>query len=734
MKRSISSKLFLSFALILLISSAVEVTGFLSIKRQLEDQTIQLLLQDANNAAGYIEVFFRDIERDHQSIASQYVDDSTELSPNVDSIISFIIGRNRYYKSISLLTPTGRELYKTTRFVSSAQEQLSFEIPTDAFLAALQGDTGLSKVYFLEETTIPYIDFFTPITNRNAEIIGVVKSQLELESLWDVIAEVKRQQTGFAYIVDNDGRLLAHPNTEYVAAGTNVTSRVLVKKLLEGGTTENDLAQHMYEAFDGRQVIANGINVEQFQWVIVVQQDVAEAFAQITLIERIFYPTLALTFILLSVVAFVISRNLTRPISQLRTLTEKIEQGDFAVQSNIHTGDEIEDLGNSFNKMAKGLLESEAALARDREHIAAERNKLEVVIAGINDAVIAIDLSGNIILFNKAAELVTGYSLNEVKSQYIEERIQLYDGDVKIVIDDYSPKHAPGFEGVVFDKKGLTLKGKDGKTVVVDAISSQITEAESINLGCVLMLHDVTKEKALEDMKLDFVSLAAHELRTPLTAITGYLSVFISENEKELNLDQLTMVTRASIASQQLVGLVENLLNVSQIERGSVTLQVGPLQWPDTIRMIVADLQSRAKDKSITLLFDEPSQEVPDVYADKLRITEVVNNLIANAINYTEQNGTVTVWIEQKDDELLTYVKDTGVGIPKEALPNLFKKFFRVSGALEHGSKGTGLGLYISKSIIEMHHGKIWVESELGKGSTFIFSLPTKPYDQSTIN
>lgn len=732
MKRSIGVKLFLSFALILSIASAIEIAGFLAIKRQLEDQTIQLLLQDANSAAGYIEVFFRDIEQDHQSITAQYVSDPTAIHSNVESIISFIISRNRYYKSVSLLTPTGRELYKTTRLSPIPSEQLSFEIPTDAFTAALAGNTGLSKVYFLEEPTIPYIDFFTPIINEDKAVVGVIKSQLELDALWEVIAEVKRQETGFAYIVDNDGRLLAHPNTEYVEAGVNVASRTLVHTLLLGEPIKGGLSQHIYTAFDGRQVIGNGINLEQFRWIIVVQQDVAEAFAQVTLIERIFYPTLVATFILLSVVAFIISRNLTKPISQLRTLTEKIEQGDFTVQSNIHTGDEIEDLGNSFNKMARGLAESEEALARDREHIAAERNKLEVVIAGISDAVIAVDLSGNIVLFNKAAESLTGYRYDEVMSQYIDELIQLYDGDVKIVLDDYSPKHTPGFEGVVFDKKGLTLKGKHDKTVVVDAISSQITEAESINLGCVLMFHDVTKEKALEDMKLDFVSLAAHELRTPLTAITGYLSVFIDENEKELNLDQLTMVTRASIASQQLVGLVENLLNVSQIERGTVTLQVSPVQWPDTIRMIVADLQSRAKDKSITLIFNEPTEKTPDVYVDKLRITEVVNNLIANAINYTEQKGTVTVWLEQKDDEILTYVKDTGVGIPKEALPNLFKKFFRVSGALEHGSKGTGLGLYISKSIIEMHRGKIWVESELGKGSTFIFSLPTKPYDQGT--
>jgi len=732
MKRSIGAKLFLSFALILLITSIIEIAGFLAIRRQLEDQTTQLLQQDADNAAGYIDVFFRDIQRDHQSIATQYTRGTSETNADVGPIISFIIERNRYYKSISLLAPSGRELYKSSLLTPTDSEQLSFEIPTDAFLEAATGSPALSKVYFLEEPTIPYIDFFTPITTTNGEIAGVIKSQLELDTLWEVIAEVKRQETGFAYIVDNDGRLLAHPKTEYVEAGTNVASRTLVGKLLNNEPMGSELTQYMYAAFDGRKVIGNGINLKQFNWVIVVQQDVAEAFAQVTTIERLFYPTLIVTFILLSLVAYLLSRNLTKPISQLRALTERIEQGDFTVKSNIHTGDEIEALGNSFNKMAQGLLKSEEALARDREHIAAERNKLEVVIAGMSDAVIATDINGAIILFNKTAELITGYTFNEVEAKHIDECIQLRNDDGEITFDTFCPPHTPGFEGVVFEEKGLTLTGRSEKTVTVDVISSQISEAESINLGCILMLHDITEEKKLEEMKLDFVSLAAHELRTPLTAITGYLSVFIDENEKELNLDQLTMVSRANIASQQLVGLVENLLNVSQIERGAVTLQVIPVKWPDTVRMIVTDLQNRAKDKSITLKFNEPATGIADVYVDKLRITEVVNNLVANAINYTEQNGTVTVWLEQKDDEVLTHIQDTGVGIPKEALPNLFTKFFRVSGALEHGSKGTGLGLYISKSIIEMHHGKIWVESELDKGSTFTFTLPTKPYDQST--
>ena len=123
-------------------------------------------------------------------------------------------------------------------------------------------------------------------------------------------------------------------------------------------------------------------------------------------------------------------------------------------------------------------------------------------------------------------------------------------------------------------------------------------------------------------------------------------------------------------------------------------------------------------------MFQPPAQVIPPVMADRLRITEVVTNLVANAINYTQPGGKINVTIERQGNEIITSVKDTGVGIPKEALPKLFTKFFRVTGKLTQGSKGTGLGLYISKAIVEMHKGRIWVDSEPGRGTTFSFSLP----------
>jgi two-component system, OmpR family, phosphate regulon sensor histidine kinase PhoR len=162
------------------------------------------------------------------------------------------------------------------------------------------------------------------------------------------------------------------------------------------------------------------------------------------------------------------------------------------------------------------------------------------------------------------------------------------------------------------------------------------------------------------------------------------------------------------------------------MEKGAFTINKKQTDLVTLVKEHVIDIQNRAKEKSIALQFIEPRFKLPDMYIDPLSISEVVINLVSNAVTYTPPSGKVTVTLEKHEQDVIIHVQDTGEGIPQSAIPHLFTKFFRVSGTLEQGSKGNGLGLYISKAIVEMHHGKIWVKSELGKGSTFSFSLPIK--------
>ncbi|MDD2822902.1 MAG: ATP-binding protein [Candidatus Daviesbacteria bacterium] len=355
-------------------------------------------------------------------------------------------------------------------------------------------------------------------------------------------------------------------------------------------------------------------------------------------------------------------------------------------------------------------------------------NKLALILSAISDPVIALDSNGKIILFNPAAEKLTGATFQEVQNQSITQILKLYQDNIEIPLTQFittdKTSDVPTFKKD--EVKFMSFKNKQG---VVNLISNQIKGGDKADLGCIITLHDITELKSFEAMKLDFVSMAAHELRTPLTSIKGYLSVFMSENKGKFTDDQNTFLTRISISTEQLLDLVENLLNVSKIERGIFNVSTVSTDWVEIVKQTFDQFAERAKEKNLEYTLIKPTSPIPKLMLDKLRIVEVISNLLSNAIAYTPPGGKIKVSIKLSPDKdsVITSVADTGEGIPKEAIPHLFTKFFRVSGKLEQGSKGTGLGLYISKEITLMHHGKIWVDSEAGKGSTFSFSLPIEP-------
>ncbi|OGE17368.1 hypothetical protein A3F00_05245 [Candidatus Daviesbacteria bacterium RIFCSPHIGHO2_12_FULL_37_11] len=393
--------------------------------------------------------------------------------------------------------------------------------------------------------------------------------------------------------------------------------------------------------------------------------------------------------------------------------------------SNPHS-DEIKAEQEKIVQTQKALqdekLKFEQQKLQETTQLTLEKNKLSIALSGITDAIIAVDMQKNITIFNKAAEILTGLTQSEVLGKPIDSMLKIYDKANELTFLHYCPINIQS-TGIVYKKEGLKVIGK--KTSFVNLISSKIPEGQNANLGCILSLHDVSSSKQLESMKMDFISMAAHELRTPITSIKGYLSVYMQENRPNLNADQLSLLQSIEQAVTQLTTLVENLLSAAKIDRGVLNVSFENLDWQKFVSEAVSNFESRAKEKGISLEFIPYEAAVPQVKVDKVRIGEVLSNLISNSINYTEPGGKIRVWAQYIESNIITSIADTGKGLPPEAIPQLFNKFFRVTNALEGGTKGTGLGLYIAKSIIEMHHGKIWVESGgLGKGATFSFSLP----------
>lgn len=422
-----------------------------------------------------------------------------------------------------------------------------------------------------------------------------------------------------------------------------------------------------------------------------------------------------------SISIFLLFRIL-KPLDDVIKGVESLASGNLNFRIDIRSNDKLQKLSESFNKLAEILKQSTEKLEQGKDVISAERNKLSAIVSSVIDGIIAVDLAKNVVLVNKAAEYMTGYSTQEMEGKPIDQMIRLYKDQEEIPAKSYCQiAFLQNSASRTF--QSLTLVGKEGKKIKVNLATSAASGEVETNLGCILILHDLTYEGQLEQMRLDFVSMASHELKTPLTSIIGYLSVFIDENKQSLKKEALDLLDRSLVSAKQLLTLIGNILSVNKIEREQMNISIEPTDLNSVFSKAIDDLQNQAKIKNIILNFTK-QDSLPKVLADPVRVSEVINNLVANAVNYTDAGGRIIVSTQVTPNEVIVTVEDSGVGIPKEAIPHLFNKFFRVSNSLQKANKGSGLGLYISKSIIQSLNGKIWVESEMGKGSRFHFSLP----------
>ncbi len=764
MKLSIRYKLLLGFAVVPILLFIALFMGFAIIQEYLLSQTHRLQIEKAQLTANQIDSFFNKIELDNLDIAREFQESSPSSQFQVANIINYTLIQNRFIRSIAILTPTGQEIIKVDRFGQTPPQQLATEPLSPAFSSALEKRTGISKVYVSQQNAIPQMDIYTPILRDDSTLLGVVKNQIQLDRLWDLISQVKLGKAGFVYVADNEGHLIAHANIELVLKNTNVSNRSIVASLItsqDRKPNNTDLKTNdTYTNEKGVDVVANGVQLPQLNWAIVVEQPQSEAFNQLHLLKRLFYITLIGTLLTLSLMSWFLSRSFTHPIQSLKAVTDKLQQGDLTARASIKSGDELEDLGNSFNIMAAKLKDSFSQLEdkvkqlndhkerldtsaklllrrdmdlrrtneevqKEKEAIEGERNKLAIVLAGIHDGVIAVDRQLHIIIFNVAAEKITGVKVSEAIGKPIDQVIKLFDQNEEVIPSVYCPVKEKNLQDeIVFSKENLKLVAGTNRPAYVNVITGMIKEGSSINLGSIMTFHDVTHERELEQMKLDFVSMAVHELRTPLTTVQGYLSLMqVSPTLSKLDTQEQEFLNRASLSAVRLNKLIENLLVVSRIEQGEVYVQLKEGHLEPVVQKIFNEFKGLAQSKKLTLTYNPPTKDLSSVMIDTERIEEVISNLIGNAINYT-QNGGVEVSIKEEEDSIAVSVKDTGQGIPEDAIPHLFTKFFRVQGKLESGSKGTGLGLYISKNIIDAHNGKIWVTSTLNVGSTFYFSLP----------
>jgi signal transduction histidine kinase len=267
------------------------------------------------------------------------------------------------------------------------------------------------------------------------------------------------------------------------------------------------------------------------------------------------------------------------------------------------------------------------------------------------------------------------------------------------------------------------VKTGDGQTLEVSAVPIIVGRT---SIGTLVSLHDITREKMIEAMKSEFVSIAAHQLRTPLSGIKWTLKMLIDGDLGKISKDQKEILEKTYVSNERMISLVNDLLNVTRIEEGRYIHKPEMVNILDIVEPLVESYKAEAERKGIKLNLETTKKRNLNVAADIEKITLVAQNLLENALKYTPKGGKITFFVKHKvkANKIEVSVKDSGVGVPKDQQARLFTKFFRAANVMRMETEGSGLGLFICKNIIESHGGEIWFDSEENKGSTFYFTLP----------
>lgn len=626
---------------------------------------------------------------------------------------------------VSLVDTKGQERTAITK--SGPDAQLANVYDSDAFRATtfLAGKEYISGVTFNQQQqpiitiAVPLVSFETRqslanlstaepgLIRNNNDIKGVLIAQVNLKDLWQSVLSTRLGSKGYAYVVDAQGRLIAYPDSTFIKVQPDLSRVDQVAKFLKKPDAVGSPSVTTSE--NGVQVLSAHHPVTHTGWAVVAEEPVASIFAPANDIAKITIFIFVTFGVISTGLSLLFSRNLTRPIRVLVAGTSQLGEGNLDMRIPVSSKDEIGVLAERFNTMAGNL-------KRLISNLKTESTKLNMVLNSVGEGIIATNYLNNIIVTNVSSAVLVGVLPTDLVGKPFVSFFPLLKNGQPF---ELNVTVAGVYKEIVFIDPNKRLHYLD---ILVNKISN-----DPNGITTIITLRDQTDEKELEMMKLDFVSMAAHELRTPLTAVRGYLGLLLTDEQSHLSEEGKQFVERAQASSKQLVGLISNLLNVSKIERGTLNMNYSKIDWTRTVQDAVNDQQFNAKTKHIELSYDGPTENVPLV-VDELAIKEVVNNLIANAINYTGNDGHISVGVRIEDSKIITTVKDDGIGIPENAIDRLFTKFYRVKGGIASGSGGTGLGLYISKSIVELHNGKIWVDSEYGKGTTFSFSLPA--YDE----
>ncbi|OGG08208.1 hypothetical protein A3D05_05740 [Candidatus Gottesmanbacteria bacterium RIFCSPHIGHO2_02_FULL_40_24] len=516
----------------------------------------------------------------------------------------------------------------------------------------------------------------------------------------------------------------------------NATSLATIKKL-EETLIEEDLVDYR-----GKPVFAVTRYIEPLDWSLVAKIDQEEVFSSGTTLLLAFAAVFLTTLIILMTGVLVFTRLMTKPINELTKIAQRLRQRDFSARASEIVSGELGILSKTFNEMAHELQEIYSNLdqkvkerTRKIESIEAEK---EAMLSNIGEGVLATDNKGRLLFINRAAKKILGLTEGKFTGKPLTRIVKMLSGEEKPISEHNRPMNKVLQTGKPYSVTSINnnyyyLNSK-GEKIPIAFVVTPINLDNRI-IGSIEVFRDIMKEKEVDKAKTEFVSLASHQLRTPLTMISWYTEMLLTGDAGKISKEQKNYLREIYNGNKRMTDLVNALLNVSRLDLGTIAINPEPTDILKLMTEVLAELKPTIEKNKLSI--KEKHEKIPAIHLDPRLMRIIYQNLISNAVKYTGKEGKIEInhTIMKKGEmadknhrinteSVLITVSDNGWGIPKKQQEKIFTKLFRADNAKLKDSSGTGLGLYIVKSVIEQFNGSVWFESEENKGTKFFVIIP----------
>ncbi|RKQ32945.1 cell wall metabolism sensor histidine kinase WalK [Oceanobacillus halophilus] len=502
-------------------------------------------------------------------------------------------------------------------------------------------------------------------------------------------------------VINSQGRILGTNDPAYQRDVGKKSRMPIIENALFFNTFDEDIV--MDESMERVYVKAVPLydSQDNVVGIIYVKALIQNVYDQISDINDIFIQGSILAISISAFLGILVARSITKPIMEMRRQAQIMAKGDFSKKVNVYGKDEIGHLAGTFNELNSRLKHSYATIEE-------ERRKLSSVLSNMSDGVISIDNSGIITLSNDAAGRLIGQNPDDIIGDYLLDVLQLEDRIVDITD--------------LQDSGSLIIDfSEDDEPFLIRANFSTVYDDEDEITGFIAVLSDVTEQEKVEQERREFVSNVSHELRTPLTTMKSYIEA-LTDGAWENKEIAPRFLSVAQNETDRMIRMVNDLLQLSKLDAEEYPMHKERAEFISYFHQVIDRLEMNLPEQ-ITFKRELPKGRY-HVWIDKDKMTQVLDNIISNAIKYSPEGGVIRLKVENKRHYLLISVQDEGIGIAYDKLEKIFERFYRADKARTRKLGGTGLGLAITKELVEAHHGKIWAKSKEGKGTTILFTLP----------